>query len=373
MSLLSNPFAVSRIFLTPSLSQFLGINRNFEKHQWLGTRLLATEKELRENCWLILTDWVIVNWQMRNFCNFKSSVSYLGLQAVRDSCKNIIKADIRILGIYIKYSKYTDKITQHNKFPFETDYVRENVNCSLLTHVRTRITVAWIIKFSQFELTTLVKCRRLCTNIFLQLGPLLAMRNGNASQNDSRKSTFFSRYVQRALRRRKQIIHLYVELWFLVKDLPLVPLAAQVIDAVLDVVVALVVVLSRVGRSRVDVVQSDVIGTALVLVLRQICVREKRRRQVLKTGIVGVDDAATTRRQVSFLRPVGPLGRRQFVGRVFVRGVTPCGISRSLHIARIPNTHLIIASSVTARHRLTHHRRWCPDTRAAAISLESSR
>ena len=150
---------------------------------------------------------------------------------------------------------------------------------------------------------------------------------------------FRTLYVLNTHTDRKQIIHLYVELWFLVKDLPLVPLAAQVIDAVLDVVVALVVVLSRVGRSRVDVVQSDVIGTALVLVLRQISIREERRCQVLKAGIVRVDDAATTRRQIPFLGPVGPLGRRQFVGRVFVRGVTPCGISRSLHIARIPNTY----------------------------------
>lgn len=144
---------------------------------------------------------------------------------------------------------------------------------------------------------------------------------------------------EQIIRSKKQITHLYVELWLLVKELPLVPLAAQVIDAVLDVVVALVVVaLSRVGRSRVDVVQSDVIGTALVLVLRQISIREKRRRQVLKAGIVGVDDAAATRRQISFLGPVGPLGRRQFVRRVFARRVTPCGISRSLHIARIPDT-----------------------------------
>lgn len=42
------------------------------------------------------------------------------------------------------------------------------------------------------------------------------------------------------------------------------------IDAVLDVVVVLVVVLHGPG---IDLVQPGVIGAALVLVLRQICVR----------------------------------------------------------------------------------------------------
>lgn len=118
-------------------------------------------------------------------------------------------------------------------------------------------------------------------------------------------------------KRKRIIIHLYIEFRFLVKYLPLVPLPAQVIDAILDVVVVLVVVLCR---PRVDVVQPGVIAA---LVLGQICVRQKRRRQVLEARIIGVDDTAATRGQISLLGPVGPLGRCQLVGRIFVRGVAP--------------------------------------------------
>lgn len=54
-----------------------------------------------------------------------------------------------------------------------------------------------------------------------------------------------------------------------------------------------------------------IIRAAVVLVLGQVGVRQQGRRQMLKAGVVGVDDAATTRWQVSLLGPVGPLGRCQ--------------------------------------------------------------
>lgn len=75
---------------------------------------------------------------------------------------------------------------------------------------------------------------------------------------------------QRTIKIRKHVIYLYIKLRFLVKNLPLIPLTAQMIDAVFNVVVVLVVVLSWSG---VDVVQPCIIGTALVFILCQICVR----------------------------------------------------------------------------------------------------
>lgn len=109
------------------------------------------------------------------------------------------------------------------------------------------------------------------------------------------------------------IEYLYVELGLLVEDFAVVPLAAEMIDAV-DVVVVLVGVLQRLLLFLVDGrVERRVIGAAVVLVLGEVGVRQQGRRQVLEAGVVGVNDAAATRRQVPFLGPVGPLGRRQLV------------------------------------------------------------
>lgn len=123
--------------------------------------------------------------------------------------------------------------------------------------------------------------------------------------------------------------YLYVELGLLVEDLAVVALAAEVIDAVVDVVVVFVVVL----RGLAVAAERRIVGAAVVLVLGQVGVRQQGRRQMLEAGIVGVDDAAAARRQIPFLGPVGPLGRRQLARRVLVRGVTPCNISR-LHSSR---------------------------------------
>lgn len=105
--------------------------------------------------------------------------------------------------------------------------------------------------------------------------------------------------------------YLYIKLGLLVKDLAVVALAAEMIDAVVDVVVVLVAVL-RGYLAVMDTVERRIVGAAVVLVLGQIGIRQQGRRQMLETRIVGVDDAAATRRQISFLGPVRPLGRRQF-------------------------------------------------------------
>lgn len=99
------------------------------------------------------------------------------------------------------------------------------------------------------------------------------------------------------------------------------------IDAVVDVVVVLVVVL-RQRDHLIVMVERWIVGAAVVLVLGQVGVRQQRRRQMLEAGVVGVDDAAATRRQIPFLGPVGPFRRRQLARRVLVRRVTPCNISR---------------------------------------------
>lgn len=115
--------------------------------------------------------------------------------------------------------------------------------------------------------------------------------------------------------------YLYIKLGLLVKDLAVVALAAEMINAVVDVVVVLVAVL--LGYFAVmDTVEGRIVGAAVVLVLGQVGIRQQRRRQMLETGVVGVDDAAAARRQIPFLGPVGPLGRRQFARRVLVRRVT---------------------------------------------------
>lgn len=62
-----------------------------------------------------------------------------------------------------------------------------------------------------------------------------------------------------------------------------------------------------------DVVERRIIGAAIVLVLGQVSVREQGRRQMLEAGIVGVDDAAAARWQITLFGPVGPFGRRQLV------------------------------------------------------------
>lgn len=43
---------------------------------------------------------------------------------------------------------------------------------------------------------------------------------------------------------------------------------------------------------------------------------------MLEAGVIGVDDAATARRQIPFLGPVGPVGRRELARRVLVRRIT---------------------------------------------------
>lgn len=67
------------------------------------------------------------------------------------------------------------------------------------------------------------------------------------------------------------------------------------INAVVDVVVVLVVVL-RGYIAMMDIIERRIIGTAVVLVLGQIGIRQQRRCQMLKTGIVRVDDAAAASR-----------------------------------------------------------------------------
>lgn len=122
------------------------------------------------------------------------------------------------------------------------------------------------------------------------------------------------------------VSYLYIEFGLLVEDLAVVALTAEMIDAVVDIVVVLVVVLRQ--GDLVVVVEWRIIGAAVVLVLGQVGVRQQGRRQMLEAGIVGIDDAAAARRQISFLGPVGPLGRCQLARRVLVRRVTPCNISR---------------------------------------------
>jgi len=82
------------------------------------------------------------------------------------------------------------------------------------------------------------------------------------------------------------------------------------IDAVVNIVVVLVIVLWYRNHFVVVVVRW-IIRAAVVLVLGQVGVRQQGGRQMLKAGVVGVADTATTRWQVSFLGPVGPLGRCQ--------------------------------------------------------------
>lgn len=102
------------------------------------------------------------------------------------------------------------------------------------------------------------------------------------------------------------------------------------IDTLVDIVVILVAVFA--GAS-VDVVQTDIIRAAVVLVFGKVGVREQGRRQMLKSWIVGINDAATTRRKISLLGEIRPLGRSQLVGRrILPRRVTPCKVSRSLNV-----------------------------------------
>lgn len=88
--------------------------------------------------------------------------------------------------------------------------------------------------------------------------------------------------------------YLYIKLGLLVKDLAVVALAAEMIDAVVDVVVVLVAVL-RDYLAMMDV-EGRIVGAAVVLVLGQVGIRQQGRRQMLEAGIVGVDDTAAARR-----------------------------------------------------------------------------
>lgn len=90
--------------------------------------------------------------------------------------------------------------------------------------------------------------------------------------------------------------YLYIKLGLLVKDLAVVALAAEVIDAVVDVVVVLVVAVPRDYLAVMNVVEGRIVGAAVVLVLGQIGIRQQGRRQMLEAGIVGVDDATAARR-----------------------------------------------------------------------------
>lgn len=102
------------------------------------------------------------------------------------------------------------------------------------------------------------------------------------------------------------------------------------IDTLVDIVVILVAVFAG---SSIDVVQTDIVRAAVVLVFGKVGIREQRRRQMLKPWIVGINDAATTRRKISLLGEIRPFGRCQFVGRrILPRRVTPCKVSRSLNI-----------------------------------------
>lgn len=75
-----------------------------------------------------------------------------------------------------------------------------------------------------------------------------------------------------------RIAYLYIELRFLVKGLAVVALAAEMIDAVVDVVVILVVVLRQRGRVPMLRAVRRVIRATVVLVLGQIGVRQQGRR-----------------------------------------------------------------------------------------------
>lgn len=121
--------------------------------------------------------------------------------------------------------------------------------------------------------------------------------------------------------------YLYIELRLLVEGLAVVALAAEMIDAVVDVVVVLVVVLRYHLASVMHVVERRVIGAAVVLVLGQIGVRQQGGREMLEAGVVGIDDAATAGRQVTFFRRVRPVGRCELVRRVSVRRVASCNSS----------------------------------------------
>lgn len=143
--------------------------------------------------------------------------------------------------------------------------------------------------------------------------------------------------------RASKCIYLYIELGLLVEGLAVVALAAEVVDAVVDVVVVLVVVVHRrCDHFRALVVVHDVerriIGAAVVLVLGQVGVRQQGGREMLEAGIVGVDDAAAAGRQVSLLRRVRPVGRCDLARRVLVRRVASCnsGFARALVSSSLP-------------------------------------
>lgn len=89
--------------------------------------------------------------------------------------------------------------------------------------------------------------------------------------------------------------YLYIKLGLLVKDLAVVALTAEMIDAVVDVVIVLVAV-PRDYLAVMNVVEGRIVGAAVVLVLGQIGIRQQGRRQMLEAGIVGVDDATAARR-----------------------------------------------------------------------------
>lgn len=67
--------------------------------------------------------------------------------------------------------------------------------------------------------------------------------------------------------------YLYIKLGLLVEDLAIIALAAEMIDAVVDVVIVLVVVLRQ--RSYLVVMERRIIRATVVLVLGQIGVRQK--------------------------------------------------------------------------------------------------
>lgn len=67
--------------------------------------------------------------------------------------------------------------------------------------------------------------------------------------------------------------YLYVELWFLVEGFTVVPLTAEMIDAVVNVVVVLVAVLRRCLFVMDSGIERRVIGATIVFVLGQVGVR----------------------------------------------------------------------------------------------------
>ena len=67
-------------------------------------------------------------------------------------------------------------------------------------------------------------------------------------------------------------MYLYIKFGLLIKDLAIVALTAEMIDTVVDIVIVLVVVLWQ--RSYLIMVMKwRVIGTTIVFVLSQVCVR----------------------------------------------------------------------------------------------------